>query len=85
MPVMEIDVAESIEQNSYFCAVPVTEMNSWLCTLTTTKEFPAWLKSETALHNRNAVWVIVMPRSGCQDPRTSVNSGEKKQQNEEKQ
>jgi len=64
VPVVEIDVAGSAEQNSYFCAVPVTQLNSWPCTLTATEESPAWLKSERAVHQRNAAWVIVMP----QDP-----------------
>lgn len=68
MPVMEIDVAGSAEQNGYFCAVTLTELNSWLGTLTATKESPAWLKSERTVHRRNAAWDIMMPRSGCRDP-----------------
>lgn len=68
VPVMEIDVAESAEQNVYFCAIPVTQLNSWLCALTATEESPAWLKSERAEHKRSVVWVFVMPQSGCQDP-----------------
>lgn len=49
MPVMEIDVAGSIEQNGYFCAVPLTQTNSWLCAPTTTEEFPAWFKIQASL------------------------------------
>lgn len=60
MPVMEIDVAGSAEQNGYFCAVPLTQLNSWLCALTATKESPAWLKSKRAEHKTNAAWDISM-------------------------
>lgn len=74
MPVMEIDVAGSAEQNGYFCAVPVTQLNSCLCALTATEESPEWLKSETAVNKRNAAWVIVMPPSGCEYAWISVGS-----------
>lgn len=66
VPVVEIDVAESAVQNGYFCAL--TQLNSWPCALTATKESPTWLKGERAVHKSCVAWDITMTRSSCQNP-----------------
>lgn len=48
---MEVDVAGSAEENGYFCAATVTQLNSCFCALTATKGSPAWLMSERAVNN----------------------------------
>lgn len=49
VPVMEVDVAGSAEQNGYFCAALVTQLSSWFCALTATEGSPAWFVSERTM------------------------------------
>lgn len=51
VPVMEVDVAGSAEQNGYFCAATVRQLNSCFCAVTASEGSPAWIMSERAVNN----------------------------------
>lgn len=42
----------SAEQNGYFCAATVRQLNSCFCALTATEGSPAWIMSERAVNNK---------------------------------